>query len=275
MTKVNPAYLLGTALLATAFSMNSSAAITTGWGVEASTSTASNCPSYCTTAGGGDFAYDSMGAEFSTSASAEENSYGHAKAYASLAGSSYLPTLKIETSANVGKGGSATAFAAQGFTYTGADSSTITLDINLHGSVGSEQNGSYSSNSLRGDVAVFIGSGLEWYPSFATLVYEIAYGAPVTEAGLESLFISSGNDVNTGTSISFDLNAGDTFYVISSMGASSKNGFVDGWNTMTMSFDDDSQLQAVSQVPVPAAAWLFGSALLGLASIGRQRNMQS
>lgn len=266
--------LLATALLSAVFSLNANAAITTGWGTQAGTSRASNCPSYCTTANGGDFTYDSMGGEFIAEAAATESTYGNAKAYAGLSGSSYLPTLKVATSATVGKGSSASAFATQGFTYTGADNSTITLDINVHGSVGNNSQPGYSRKQLRGDVAVFIGEGLDWYPDFATLVYEIAYGAPVTEAGLESLLITNGNDINKTASISFDLQAGDTFYVVSSMDANSKNGFADGWNTMTMSFDDASQLQAVSQVPVPAAAWLFGSALLGLASIGRKRNLK-
>lgn len=264
--------LLLTALCSVAFSFNANAAITTGWGTYAGTSTASRCPSYC--GGGGDFQYDSMGGEFLAESSAEENSYANAKAYASLSGSSYLPTLKVATSAALGKGGGASAFATQGFTYTGTGNSTITLDINLHGSVGKNSQSGYNRNQLRGDVAVFIGEGLEWYPDFATLVYEVAYSAPVTRVGLESLFISSGNDINETASISFDLQAGDTFYVVSSMDANSKNGFVDGWNTMTMGFDDASQLQAVSQVPVPAAAWLFGSALLGLASIGRKRSLK-
>ena len=262
--------LLVTALLSASFSFNASAAITTGWGTYASTNTASNCPSYC--GGGGDFQYDSMGDEFITASSAEENAYANAKAYASLSGSSYLPTLKVEASAAQGKGGSASAFAVQGFSYTGAATSTITLNVNLHGSVGDAASG-YSNNTLRGDIAIFIGEGLEWYPHFSTLVYEVAYSAPVENAGTESLFITNGNDVNTAVSMSFDLNAGDSFYVVSLMAANSKNGFVDGWNTMTMDFNDASQLQAVSQVPVPNAAWLFGSALVALAGIGRTRRI--
>ncbi|WP_200821237.1 VPLPA-CTERM sorting domain-containing protein [Oceanicoccus sp. KOV_DT_Chl] len=41
-------------------------------------------------------------------------------------------------------------------------------------------------------------------------------------------------------------------------------GFSGGGNTLTYSFE-------TSEVPVPAAAWLFGSALVGLAGIGRKR----
>jgi hypothetical protein len=48
-----------------------------------------------------------------------------------------------------------------------------------------------------------------------------------------------------------------------------------GWNLEYL-FDTDELgtdivRLTVSQVPVPAAAWLFGSALLGLAGIARKR----
>lgn len=58
------------------------------------------------------------------------------------------------------------------------------------------------------------------------------------------------------------------------------NGATLDWDTITMGqtvpnfglFDSISNLSASpSAVPVPAAAWLFGSALLGLAGIGRNR----
>ena len=162
-------------LTVTAAPIASQAAIISGYGAYASTSTASNCPSYCTTAGGGDFQYDNAGVEFSTTASSAENTYATTRAYSSLSGSSYLPTLKVETVAGENRGGFATAFGSQGYTYTGAEAFNFTLNYNLHGSVGANPTGSINSNSLRGDVAVLIGSGLEWYPSYATLVFEVAY----------------------------------------------------------------------------------------------------
>jgi hypothetical protein len=248
--------------------LTASAAIISGYGVYTSSSTASNCPSYCTSAGGGDFAYDSDGGEFSTNAHSVETSYANVESEASLSGSTYLPILRARAESNLGKGGGTTAFGVQGFTYTGASSTTIILDFNLHGSVGAGEPG-YARNVLRADVAIVFGSSLEWYPHFATLAYEFAGDNLVDN---KSVFITSGSDVNAADSITFDLDPGMDFYVIASMGAESKNGFVDGWNTLTMSFDNDTALVAasVSAVPVPAAVWLFGSGLLGLMGISRR-----
>ena len=44
-------------------------------------------------------------------------------------------------------------------------------------------------------------------------------------------------------------------------------------NTAGMYLAGDVTLTETSEVPVPAAAWLFGSALVGLAGVGRKRKM--
>ncbi len=266
--KIQPSILLGLALT---LPFASHAAIVSGYGAYASSSTASNCPSYCTTAGGGDFQYDNAGGEFNTTASSQETSYANARASADLATVGYLPELRVETFAGENRGGFAEAFAIQGFTYDGIDPFSFTLNYNLHGSVSANPTGSLSNNQLRADVAILIGSDLEYYADFGTLVYEIAFG--LENVGTDSLFITSGSDVNTSGSMTFDLNPGDDFYIVTSMGARSVDGFADGWGTFTMTFDDDTGLTAatVSAVPVPAAVWLFASGLIGLAGIARRQ----
>lgn len=239
------------------------AAIVDGYGAYASASTHGNCPSFCR--GGGEYHDD--GGEFSPSASAMESTFGSGQAYASLSGSTFLPTLKVKASSDLGRGGFANAFGVQGYSYSGS-ATTVTLDFNLHGSVGDNAPG-YVNNSLRADVAVIIGSELGWYPSYATLVYEVAMGLSVV--GDESVFISNGIDQNAPGSITFDLEDGMDFYVVASMGATAKNGYANGWDTLTMDFDNASGLTAVSAIPVPAAVWLFGSGLLGLVGIARRR----
>lgn len=252
--------------------LTANAVIVNGYGAYASTSTASNCPSFCTTAGGGDFQYDSDGGEFSNTASSEESSYALGRAQSGLTAATYLPELRVLASADLGRGGFATAFAVQGFTYSGAASTTITLDITLDGSITDNPTG-YTNNTLRADVAVLLGSTLDWYADFGTLVYEVA-GATTTRAGVESLFLSNpGLNQSTTDVITFDINPGDDFYVVASMGATGKNGIADAWNTLTLSFEDDTGLAAasISNVPVPAALWLFGSGLLGLIGIARRK----
>jgi hypothetical protein len=258
---------LVTATIAAYLPLQANAAIIDGYGVSAAASTASNCPSYCTTAGGGDFQYDNDGGEFNTSAYAFENSYAEGEAYAALNGMTYLPTLKVQASSDEGRQGSATAFGIQGFTYSGA-ATTINLDFNLHGSVVDNPTG-YTGNTLQASVAVLKGSQLDYYADFSTLVYEVAFD--LDTLGIESIFINEGINIDMPGFISFDIADGDDFYVVAQLRATGKNGYADAWNTLTLEFDDDTGLEAAGVVPVPAALWLFGSGLLGLVGVARRR----
>ena len=244
-------------------------------GTYATSSTASNCTELTCVDGpgfdGGDIlSHTDTGI---TNATSSETTYANARASADLSGPSYLPTLRVETIADPTKGAYASAYGIQQYTYTGLTDSTFTLDYNLHGSVGIDSIG----EQLRVDVAVLIGdTPFAWDTEFDffTNLFEVAY--PLEPVDYDSLFITDGNDVNVPGSMSFFLNPGDTFYILASMGAKATNGFVDGWNTFNMNFIDDTGLVAstgpiVSQIPVPAAAWLFGSALLGFAGFNRRK----
>lgn len=277
----NLAILLSFALTIPTLSQASSI---TGYGTYTSTSTANKCTSLTCETGydditgiTGDFQYDSAGGQYRNTATSSETTYANARASSTLSGTSYLPTLRVQTTADTGRGAWANAFGVQAYTYTGLDSSIFTLDYNLHGSVGSNPTGAINSSYLRADIAILIGNEphLEWYPDIPTLYYELGYG--FDQAGMDTLFINNGVDVNNSSSLSFGLNPGDIFYVIASIGAKSLDGYADSWNTFSMNFLDDTNLVAatapeVSAVPVPAAAWLFGSALLGFIGISRRKN---
>lgn len=189
---------------------------------------------------------------------------------------SYLPELKVAGSSTVGQQASARASGVQGYHYTGGADS-ITLDFNLHGSVG-DNAGGYAYNTLGVSVAVIDSNylwnpgRLNWQTDFGTLVYEEAAGAVRGE--VVNLFIADGNDQNSAGSITFDVYEGMDFYVVASMSASAKNGFVDASNTFTMAFADNTGLTAasVSAVPVPAAVWLFGTGLLGLVGARKRKS---
>ena len=161
----------------------------------------------------------------------------------------------------------------QGYNYTGSDATTIDLELDLHGSVGDNASSGYANNNLRADVAVFIGDSLEWYADFATLYYEFAYDMEKVKS---SLFIHDGMDVHDVDTLSFDLEPGQSFFVVASMEASSNNGYVDAWNTLNLNFDDDSDLVAASggaapvDVPEPASLGMLGLAL-GLISFTRSK----
>lgn len=248
----------------------------TSGGTQANTSTASNCTETgsCVLGlgeDGGDI--QSHSDTGTTSATSSETTYANAQASASLSGSSYLPTLKAQAIADADKGAFATAYGVQQYTYTGSTASIFDLDYNLHGSVGT---GPFSEQ-LSATVGVLLGdSPFAWDfdVDLATNVYEIA--TPLDLVDIDYLFIGDGNDVNIPGTISFILNPGDIFYVFAQLTAKAVNGTADGWNTFSMSFVDDTGLAAsatpdVSAVPVPAAAWLFGSALLGFVGLRRSK----
>jgi len=239
--------------------------IISGVGAYAAASNSDNCPSFCI---GGSSQRDSSGGEGATEAEAVANSDANAHAYSGFVPGSFLPLLRVETSADLRKKGGASAFSIQNFTNIGTETKTIELDINLHGSV-SDNAGGYSYNQLRADIAIIRGTSLEWYPNFSTLAYE--FGNPIQSP--TSLFINTGIDVNVLETITFNVDAGESFYIVSSMDATSNNGFSDAWNTLSMSFTDGSNLQAALQVatpqlptgvPEPETILLFGLGLMGV-----------
>ena len=99
------------------------------------------------------------------------------------------------------------------------------------------------------------------------------------------------NDISTcvptaGTDICSFVDAPSTFLVIPAFGVGGlgEMNLVATATTLNFDFQHNYDAQdakfvatfdlAVSQVPVPAAAWLFGSALVGLAGVGRSRKVK-
>ena len=247
----------------------------TGYGTYATTSTASNCTviGSCGTDNNGDFQFDRNGGESITKSISSQNTYATARSSANLTGNTYLPILQVETRADFGKGATATATGVQGYTYTGVDSFMFDLDFNLHGSV--VTNGYAGTNELKAQVAILTGSQFDLYsPNFSDLYYENS----ATPLAKKSLTIADGIDVNSSDSLSFVLNNGDTFFILASISARSVDGFVDACNTLSLDYQNDQGLVAasapqISAVPVPAAAWLFGTALLGFVGVGKRKKV--
>ena len=107
--------------------------------------------------------------------------------------------------------------------------------------------------------------------------------APLAKKDSISVFSS----INSGVgSLSFDVMPGDEFLIWASLDveAVGAGAIADARNTLTMDFfdatgkviDDSSILIAeamadVGVVPLPAAVWLFGTALLGLVGFAKRR----
>lgn len=245
------------------------AAIISGYGTYASASSNSRCDE-CVYR----FSNDNDGGEFSTNANASDNAYGTARAQASLSGEDFTSVLRVQAaSSSANNRAHATAMAVQGYNYTGTGSTTYELDLNLHGSV----TGNPQSNNLRLDFAIFKGDLLDWHRDYATLVYEFAEFGSLERLERDSMFIFEGFDINNNQTVSFEANEGDSFYIITSMGARGNAGNADGWNTFTMSFADATGLQAASMpapvvaVSEPGSLALLGSMLSALLVVRRKR----
>ncbi|QBG37542.1 PEP-CTERM sorting domain-containing protein [Litorilituus sediminis] len=251
-----------TGALLTLTSLTSQAGIISGWGANTWTRTGDDCMNRCDL-----IEYDRDGGHLSTYSRAEENTYGETRALVDITGAGYLPTLKVYAKASTPDlYNTATAFASQGFDYLGSTSTTISLDINLHGSV-------TGNARLSSAVGVLIGDHWGYYAGFATGFGEAGLLSGMGNGGENYLSILSGTNVNKQGNISFNINPGESFYILSEMRASATNGIADSWNTLTMNFADASKLRAATApkngtIPEPSVLLLM---LLGLGFVYRKQ----
>jgi hypothetical protein len=235
-----------------------------GYGTHVGVVTAGNCPSFCT---GNQFAFAEDGTAGATAAAASESTYATGRGSAELSpAGGYLPVLKAYGSAALGKATGVSSFASQMFTYLG-DAATIELTVNLSGTTG-DNGGGYSFNNINADVAIVRGDTLPWYPSFATLIYEIVPS--------EDRLALGGLDIGgpLSTTLTFELVPGDSFFVVSQLNVNSNNGFADAEHTLRMAFDANSaadMVAATAPVPEPATAWMAALGLLALGWRARRR----
>jgi len=88
-------------------------------------------------------------------------------------------------------------------------------------------------------------------------------GANLTFADIVAYSVGGANPSNL-NSISFDVLAGQVYTI-----------FLGGYRDGSWGATDDGYRLTISQVPVPAAVWLFGSGLLGLIGASRRKNTLS
>ena len=241
------------------------------WGTEAWTSIA-DCSGSCT-----NFSFGpTMGGPGISNSGLSEISAprGNAKASAVLAGDISSPILKAEAYANPNSHGAfATAFGVQGYTYTGIGE-TVVININLDGLVDDPE-------SDAGDTSAFMEVVIYRPDNFAFIAHrpslDFEFGAmPFQQSGGSeaSVFLQLDymNPTTDSGQISIDLANGDEFYLWALLRAEAEAGLsatsADAFNTGTISFAGDPLLEAAAPVPVPAALWLLGSALVGLVRFG-------
>jgi hypothetical protein len=179
---------------------------------------------------------------------------------------SYLPTLKAITTNGYGR-----LVSIQAFQYTGNSSLDLDLFINLHGS----SSGSGYDNGIRADIGIIdAGSSLEGYEDyyfgydFATIFYEPSEGYGVDNT---SLYINNEQDVNKQDTLNISLISNQYFYVVTQLTVKASNGGIsDAWNTLGMSFSDNSNLlsavPSTTSVPEPTTWALLCLSVLGFAA---------
>jgi hypothetical protein len=258
--------VLGIALVAALGSAPSQAQTVVGYGSWVEAQTAGNCPSYCT---GNEFSSTASGGPGQLTAAAQNQVYAQAFGSVSFDPTNHLlPELKAFARAPAGKQGQTTSFAVQRYGYSGAETKFVNLIVNLSGRIALPLNG-LADNRLVGSLAIVRGDTLPWDPNFATLIYERVPAADVlAQAGLA--WVNPGNG-SVRTDLSFEVQTGDSFFVVASFWAIGQNGTADGSSTLKMIFEDATGLNAVSSVPELGTAWMATAGLLALAFGARRR----
>jgi hypothetical protein len=124
------------------------------------------------------------------------------------------------------------------------------------------------ANGFQGDVAYLAGSYVAGGASYsfasgstAGNVWGAAQGA--AGAGSTNLYGQGADSAGVG------LGQSATLYGATANGGT---GILQTYNFGSIEVTSNGTLEAVTAVPLPAAVWLFGSGLLGLAGIGRRRS---
>lgn len=277
--------IIAAALLLGALPAAGAAATFSGWGVNASAGSASNCPIGCTSAGGGEFTGGSDGGEFQTFAFFEDVNFGDSRAEAGFSGPGFLPELKAEAQSDVGRRGNSAAFGVQGYTWTGTSDVDISFSYALSGSVEDNPSG-YVFNRIDASVAVAQGAGagpdIPWVPSFDTLVFEDIPLSGGDVVGNDSLFLTPSIENLTGQ-IDFTVGAGESFFIVMALSTIAQNGEADAFSTLSgellsptggpisgLTVASASGGGGVGVIPLPAAGWLSLTTLVALAGLRRR-----
>ena len=202
------------------------------------------------------------------------NGRGTVSASAEVQGTFAIPVLKAKAeSADANGWVSATAWGIQGYQFTGADNTTISLDSALTGTINNTSGSDVTGLSV--GVWLLAGDSGLMFPnapgSFNELLLQTLLLPVIDSFSWENLSSGAVDRSTTTTDImdqlDITLNNGDEFYLLAGLVAAADGdmAFANAFSTLEMNFNS-TELVPVG-VPVPAAIWLFGSALVGLFGI--------
>ncbi|MEQ8497112.1 MAG: hypothetical protein RLW61_17675 [Gammaproteobacteria bacterium] len=201
---------------------------------------------------------------------------GFASGAATAAGGLGVPVLRAGAASDTSGWISGQALAVQAYEYTGPGE-TLSLTWNLTGSVNNPD-----ADTLTG-LVVFAGffsqAELPAFPEVdpsdpsatAFLLATLALVSP--DDNFLEFTATNANVVESGN-ISIDVTNGEEFYLAMGLmaGAGGSNATAESLSTLVADFDGAPLLTpAFTSVPLPGAAWLLGSALIGLMSVRARR----
>lgn len=213
------------------------------------------------------------------------------RAEAGLGGATFTPVLKAEAfnpnSLGPDDRTSSTAEAYQTFRNTSGSQLDVMLDITLDADFTST--GPDADSFVLADVWVYGGSAYEVTDSSIcpggglgrAMMLGDAYlcGQRLERANMfaETDPLQATSSATLMDTLLFSVAPGEFFGVYGILRANAIDGSADAFNTLSMAFDDITaqNLEAdgipqPSAIPVPAAVWLFGTALLGMAGFSRK-----
>lgn len=215
------------------------------------------------------------GQGFTASESSISDDRGEAQANSTLGLAPVLKAKAYHTDDGL-NGARGTAWAIEGYTYTGSSTQNLSLAVDLTGSI---YNPLDNKTWLLAAVYVCNAANFVYCTDLGKLFLE--YEATLIngkfgEAGASGLYLGFNETVTNGSdsgNIDFDVDPGQQFYVWAYLHAQAEydQSLADAYSTLTLEFDTTTNLTAQSTVPIPGAVWLLGSGLLGLVAVRRKR----
>lgn len=193
--------------------------------------------------------------------------------------STFLPLLRAESEGlDATFDDDRTSAVAEAYqVFTSSVSQTIRLDITLESVVTNDASG---TSGVLSNIYVIGGSGFGVSDTFCSpgeFTFDGVYlcGSRIAQSGNGLNF---SNLFNGGDSpvlidfLEFDVAAGDSFGIYADLSAGSFQGTADAFNTLSLSFEDDT---FITVVPLPGAECLYAVGLLGLGGVARRQRRMS